>query len=639
MGQIKQLSSYMADLIAAGEVVERPMSVVKELLENSIDSGADDITIEIENGGITFIRITDNGKGMSKDDASIAFLRHATSKIYEENDLLAIKTLGFRGEALAAISSVSKINLFTKREQDEIATFVDIKASEILDISEIGAKNGTTIIVRDLFFNTPARMKFLKKDYTEASYITVVIENLAIANPNIAFKYIKDSKVILKTTGKGDLKSAIYSVLGKEDTSGLTEVLESEIDGISVSGFISKPQFSKGTRSKQHFFVNGRLVKSRLIMAALEESYKNSIMGGKFPFGVLNIKISERRVDVNVHPTKTEIKFDNEKSLFNAVYVACKNAIDAQNIIVDVKVKPVIPPEKPKFVQEEISINISENKSTYSISKDTTENALNSDCFADSSRAVVHTFTPPAYEKITINTAHKQTEESYIDTAVIQNEQIEKIEKEVKFEQKEALNEKNEEVLVPMSQNVRLIGECFNTFIICEHDGQVIMIDKHAAHERINFNKLLKQKGEIPSQVLLTPKIVELPKEQYHEFVENIEMVNNLGFMVEDFSDYTIIVREIPSVLKIDEINNVMIDICSKIASNKKIEIEEIDEILHMIACKSAIKGNSKTSMYELEMLAKTVIFDKDINFCPHGRPVKVALSKYEIEKMFKRIL
>ncbi|MFI3226404.1 MAG: DNA mismatch repair endonuclease MutL [Clostridia bacterium] len=643
MRQIRQLSSHMADLIAAGEVVERPMSVVKELLENSIDAKATEITIEIENGGITYIRIADNGIGMSRNDAPIAFLRHATSKIYQESDLLGIKTLGFRGEALAAISSVSKIDLFTKRAEDSNATFVSVIAGEVQSISEVGAADGTTIIVRDLFYNTPARMKFLKKDYTEASYIMNIVQNLALSNPNIAFKYIKDNKILLKTNGKGDLKSVIYAVLGKDATSEMIEVKSYEIDGISVSGFISKPHASKGTRAMQHFFVNSRYIKSRLILSALEESYKNSIMHGKFPYCVLNIEINEQKVDVNVHPTKMEIKFEQEKRIFDVIYMGCKNALDRQNIIVEAKnLKPIIRETKPIFVQEEIQYapkpnvqvkleNIAEKIELPITTQQKVDEYVD---FVEFPQDELSAFMPPISSSKNENT---EITSKIIETSLIAQEINTEIEEIPQVYKK--IEEKTEENRNSIANPVKIIGECFNTYILCEFKNEMIIIDKHAAHERRNFNNLMQSKNNIQSQVLLVPKVVNIAAGDYGNLLENLQEINALGFNVEEFSENSVVVREIPSILEKEDIEDVIHQIASDLKYNKSVKIDKIDDILHTIACKSAIKGNMYTSEIELEKLALEVLFDSDINYCPHGRPVKVSLTKNQLEKMFKRII
>ncbi|MFI3114992.1 MAG: DNA mismatch repair endonuclease MutL [Clostridia bacterium] len=640
MRQIRVLPPHIADLIAAGEVVERPMSVIKEILENSIDAQATDITVEIENGGITYMRITDNGIGISKNDAPIIFLRHATSKIYEEDDLLSIKTLGFRGEALAAISAVAKIDLFTKRREDSTATFVNIHAGEVQSIKEVGSNDGTTIIIRDLFFNTPARMKFLKKDYTEASYVLNVVQNLALANPKIAFKFIKDGKKMFQTTGKGDLKSTIYSILGKEITTDLIEVEPLEIEGAKVFGFISKPHTSKKSRAMQHFYVNKRYIKSRLIMSALEESYKNSIMHGKFPYCILNIEIDERKIDVNVHPTKMEIKFEREKDIFNAVYVACKNALENQNIIATpTNIKPVIKPIEPVFIQEEIMYKepVKEEKTPINYkSTKFDESTLSS----STTGYMTRTNTYLGAKSIDIEFSEDDFLENYEQKEELSQEVVQEITKIApKIEQEVQVPKVQIAVEKSIAKPIKIIGECFNTYILCEYDGEMVIIDKHAAHERLNFNKLMQNVGKIQSQMLLLPKNVQIAPENYGVFIENLQEINNLGFEIEEFSENSVVVRAIPAILEKDDINDVLEEIASKLRYNKNVKLDKIDDILHTVACKSAIKGNLYTNMKELENLASDVLLNSDANYCPHGRPVKVALSKKEFEKMFKRIV
>ena len=634
MAEIRKLSSHIADLIAAGEVVERPMSVIKELLENAIDADSKNIVIEIENGGISYIRITDDGKGMTESDAKICFLRHATSKIYDENDLYAIKTLGFRGEALAAISAVSKIDLFTKKKDDLDGTLVKVLAGQVIETTKIGTRDGTTIIVRDLFYNTPARMKFLKKDYTEASYITGMIENIALSHPEIAFKYIKDNKIMLKTNGNSDLKATIYSVLGKDISNEVLEVSSVEIDGISVSGYISKPHFAKATRNLQYIFVNGRYIKSKIISVALLEAYKNSVMTGKFPICVLNIQIDESKVDVNVHPTKTEIKFENEKKIFDIVYMSCKNALEKTNILVnisDVKIKENIF-EKEEIISEPISfssVNTLQFKPTSKINDQPIDTLHNTEITYQKSQQV-----------------YSNNKAIYIENDDFEQEIPQQIPKQVvnyKVLQptiRKEINEENASIIEDIFEKpIKFIGECFNTFILCEFDGDLIMIDKHAAHERINFNKLVSEKENITSQVLLSPQIINLPREEYGNFIENLDDLNEIGFFIEDFSNGSIVIREVPAVLENEVIEDTIFDISSKLMHNKNVEIDKIDDILHTIACKSAIKGNRFTDEYELTKLAKQVLLNSDVNYCPHGRPVKISITKKEIEKMFKRIL
>lgn len=658
--KIKQLSKHMADLIAAGEVVERPMSVVKELLENAIDAKSTQITVEIQNGGISYIRIADNGVGMSKDDAPVAFLRHATSKISTQNDLDAIKTLGFRGEALAAISSVSKIDLFTKQKNDEYATFVNVLAGEVTEISETGANDGTTIIVRDLFYNTPARMKFLKKDYTEASYIASVVENLALSHPSIAFKLIKDNKMVLNTQGNGDLKSVIYNVLGKEDTLELLEVKSYEINGIKVYGYVSKPSASKGTRAKQHFFVNGRYIKSKTIFSALETAYKNSLMTGKFPYGVINIEINESLVDVNVHPTKTEVKFANEKQLFEAVYFGVKETIETGNIIVNSEsvinnVKSIIldePTPKVSGILTETHLNNEINEEKVVIKQSNTElevankpiyNPFNTNPFAVRvhSEMKVRDFK----SELELGADNLSTYKPMSNLSVCIQAEDEKVYEQPSLEPAtiDVIYEEKAVDVIEVVENVtkpfKFIGECFKTYIMCEYDNEVILIDKHAAHERLNFNKLIKYKDNIETQVLLTPQIVNLSAVEYAICVENLDEINKLGFEVEDFKDKCVVVRQIPMILDSEVVEDLIFEIIGKLMSGQKAENDKIDDILHSVACKSAIKGNKFTSSFELEELAKAVIFNEQVNFCPHGRPVKTCLTKNNIEKMFKRIV
>lgn len=649
MAEIHKLPSHIANLIAAGEVVERPMSVVKEILENSIDAGAKNITIEIENGGISYIRITDDGKGMSQKDAEICFLRHATSKIMEEKDLFSINTLGFRGEALAAISSVSKIDLFTKKSDDLEGTFIKIEGSDIIEVTKTGARDGTTIIIRDLFYNTPARMKFLKKDYTEASYITGMVEKIALSHPQIAFKYIKDGKNILRTNGSGDLKSAIYNILGKEVAEQILEISPCSIDGITVSGYISKPNFGKSTRNLQFLFINGRFFKSSMISVALDESYKNSQMIGKFPMCILNIEIDAKRVDVNVHPTKMEVKFENDNKIFNIITMACKNVLQNTNILVNaqnIKTKEVKFSEKEILAEPISFIDIDVNKTEEKIpnnNENIEKQAVINENYAEkqnfTSNDLNSTVTYSLKSKfidvsVECDDFDDEFEENKVE--ITKNEVTYEVETEVLAEKEEFLEKPKEN---PFDNAIKFIGQCFNTYILCEFNGDFIMIDKHAAHERINFNELKKQNQNFESQVLLSPKIINLPREEYGNFVENLVEINKLGFLIEDFSNNCVVVREIPMVLAEDGAEETILEISSKIVDCKIIDMPKIDDIMHTIACKSAIKGNKFTSDFELEKLARRVILDSELNFCPHGRPIKILITKNEVEKMFKRVL
>ncbi|MBQ8267672.1 MAG: DNA mismatch repair endonuclease MutL, partial [Clostridia bacterium] len=569
MPKINVLPKSIAELIAAGEVVERPASIVKEAVENSIDAGATHITVEIQRGGITYIRITDNGCGISGDDVPKAFLRHATSKIGKATDLDSISTLGFRGEALAATSAVSRVEMFTKTADEDFGTHYKIEGGEEVLYEEVGCPDGTTLIVRDLFYNTPARMKFLKKDVSEGTTVSAIIERQALSHPEIAFKLIRDGKQTLSTSGDGKLASAVYSVLGREISNTLIPV-NMTLDGVKVTGLVCKPVSCHASRAYQFTFLNGRYVQSGTITAATEQAYKNSAMVGKFPVFVLGVEIPFETVDVNVHPAKTQVRFSDEKRVFTAVYNAVKNAIlsgdtrpeivvnqpknntflhmtteqyrqTAVNLPVQEKVEPpkeVIKPKveptrlksdnTPFFLREEFKPNIPEKKAAVDIVKE-----------------------EPA----------KEIPKS------------EPIKQEIKVEEKE----------YSPKEEIKLIGEAFNTYIVAQKGDSVFMIDKHAAHERILFNKL-KENHVVESQSLLIPITVKLIGDEYTAMVNNIGLLGNYGFEVEDFGNESVLVRAIPAMLNKEDTESIVAEAAESLARKGSVELEKIDDILHTVS-------------------------------------------------------
>lgn len=602
MPKINVLSKQIAELIAAGEVVERPASVIKELVENSIDAGATVITVEIKQGGISYIRITDNGSGIEKDDVPVAFLRHATSKIKVDNDLNSISTLGFRGEALAAISSVSKVEIITKPKNQEIGTHYAISGGIETDFSEAGCPDGTTIIIKDLFYNTPARMKFLKKDVSEANACATVIDRMALSHPEISFKFIRDGKPVLNTTGDGKVKSAVYSVLGREFSNSLIEV-NGEVSGIGVSGLICKPVACKATRNGQFTFLNGRLVRSGTVVAAMEQAYKNSAMVGKFPCFVIYLTVPYDTVDVNVHPAKTEVRFSDEKRIFDSVYVTVKNALQQGDTRPEVKVS------KPTFNQFE---------------------RMTSEQFK---QTVINTPEPVKLStNLTVSTPAKP---EFIDKFSFVGENRQKTEP-IKVEKIESIPktdiEKTEEKV-----EVKIIGEAFGTYIVAEMGDSVFMIDKHAAHERILFNQL-KSTRKIEIQSLLTPATVMLQKDEYNAIINNTELLLESGFEIDDFGSSTIAVRAVPSTLVSEDISLLLSEIAGSLMNAGNIETAREENLFHSVACKAAIKAGTKISVYEMQNLAEKVLNSKDIMYCPHGRPVAFEIKKRELEKMFGRI-
>lgn len=652
MPKINVLPKHLAELIAAGEVVERPASVVKELLENSIDAGADKITVEIKNGGISYIRITDNGCGISREDIRNAFVSHATSKISTAEDLDAIFTLGFRGEALASVSAVSKVEVMTKTADEEIGTRYVIENGDEILLDDAGCPEGTTIMVRDLFFKTPARMKFLKKDVTEANAVASVIDRIALSHPEVSFRFIREGKQTLITSGNGDLLTCIREIFGKDFSADLIPAEYCD-NGINISGYISKPTAARPNRNMQFFFLNNRLIKTGTGSAALSEGYKNSIMVGKFPSCVLNIQINPSLVDVNVHPAKTEVRFSDERPIFNAVYCACKSALTAG----DTPKKAVInkadfykEPEKPA---EQIKIF--------------TPPAPKQD-FWQHIPVKKEEVPAPAPIKINFVEPVKKTEEPIRITVAEEPVKVMKASAPVpEIKEEESVDnillkspakevevvrtvQKEEVVLPPVVETKEpvsdfcedeftLIGEAFKTYIMCEYRNKMIIVDKHAAHERIIYEKLKRENGERSPQLLLLPVTVTLSKEEYSALLENIDVVNNAGFEAEDFGNGCIIVRECPMELSADDIEDVITEIAGRFVEKKQdVSFEKLDWIFHSVACRSAIKAGNFTSRLEMERFAKQLLSMPDIRYCPHGRPVLIEMTKRELEKNFGRI-
>lgn len=636
MARINVLPKEIYQLIAAGEVVERPSSVVKEMIENSLDAGAKNITLEIKNGGSTYIRITDDGCGIERDDVRKVFISHATSKISKKDDLNSIATLGFRGEAMASISAVSKVELLTKAENEEIGTRYEIAGGEELEFDDAGCPNGTTIVVRDIFFNTPARMKFLKKDVTEGNQVAGIVDRMAISHPEISFRFIRDGKQVLITSGNGDLKSTVYSVLGKEMSDSLMSV-DYSFNDMRITGFVSKPTASRKSRAGQYFYINNRIVKSKTAMAALEQAYKNTIMVGRFPACVLNIELNPAQVDVNVHPAKTEVRFANEKPIFDLVYYAVKTAIENDRTVKEVEFK-----ENPIYRQE--SKNVYQNNDNKSFQ-------AKFDFFKKKdeppSQQVIKTkprenfwqveAPKPEYKiardekpkaRVDINIEYEEPEE--ISTA-----KSEDTPKERDIEKVVITDEKDNENFIP---NFKLIGEAFKTYLIVEIENELYFIDKHAAHERMNFERF-KAQATVETQMLLAPVVVNLTKDEFIAISENVELIKKCGFELEEFGESQIIVRAIPSLVDGDSVKDLMLEIAQKLLEHKTdILPDKIDWIYHSASCRGAVKAGDYTSRQEQEMFVKKLLSMPNIRFCPHGRPVFIKMSKYDIEKQFGRV-
>ena len=632
MARINVLPKEIYQLIAAGEVVERPSSVVKEMIENSLDAGAKNITLEIKNGGSTYIRITDDGCGIERDDVRKVFISHATSKISKKDDLNSIGTLGFRGEAMASISAVAKVELLTKAENEEIGTRYEIAGGEELEFDDAGCPNGTTIVVRDIFFNTPARMKFLKKDVTEGNQVAGIVDRMAISHPEISFRFIRDGKQMLITSGNGDLKSTIYSVLGKEMSDSLMSV-DYSYENMRLTGFVSKPTASRKSRAGQFFYINNRIVKSKTAMAALEQAYKNTIMVGRFPACVLNIELDPSQVDVNVHPAKTEVRFANEKPIFNLVYYGVKTAIENDRTVKEVEFK-----EKPIYQKSNVYQN-DDNKSFQAKfdffkkkdeppSQQVIKTKPREDFWRVEAPKPEYKITRDDKPKADINIEYKEPENFVPD----QKEEIPKAQADEKVV---ITDEKDNENVIP---DFKLIGEAFKTYLIVEIENELYFIDKHAAHERMNFERF-KSQATVETQMLLVPVVVNLTKDEFIAISENIDLIKQCGFELEEFGESQIIVRAIPSLVDGDSVKDLMLEIAQKLLEHKTdILPDKIDWIYHSASCRGAVKAGDYTSRQEQEMFVKKLLAMPNIRFCPHGRPVFIKMSKYDIEKQFGRV-
>lgn len=703
MGVINVLDKHIAELIAAGEVVERPSSVIKELVENSIDAGAKNITVEIKNGGTTFMRVADDGCGIYRDDIKKAFLRHATSKVKTANDLDMISTLGFRGEALASISAVSRLQVITKNENEEIGSCYEIEGGEEISLEDAGCPTGTTFVIRDLFYNIPARSKFLKKDVAEGNAVSALMDKIVLSHPEVAFTFIRDGKQVLRTFGDGKLLSAIYSVFGKDFAKGLIPV-DYTLDSVTVKGYISKPINSRPNRNMQNFFINGRFVKTRTGMAALEEAYKGSIMVGKFPSAVLQLTVPYEIIDVNVHPAKIEVRFINERPVFDAIYHAVKTALqqgderkqihfkentafneikkvnpfnNAQAVFAKAentpaekpikpieRIEPVLKNSEPKPYNPFDELDLKDEK-TKPVSIDNLKMSDSSNPFDIYSKQAIKRNSELENKKAEFFKQKLEKAEQLILKATQQEESLPKqeitvddltaestetpIETEVSKEEIKPLKEisenktDNNDALteLPKEQTkLRFLGEAFNTYIIVEkNDNEVLIIDKHAAHERIIYEKLKADSGSANVQYLLTPITVTLDKIDYDAAVSNLDMFAKCSFDVEDFGNGTLLVRSAPQYLVATEIADCITEMSGYIASGKKdIYTEKMDWFYHNVSCRSAIKAGNKSTVQELMDIAWTLEKNPQIKYCPHGRPICIVMTKYEIEKQFGRL-
>ena len=666
MPKIHQLSPHIANLIAAGEVVERPASVVKELLENAVDAGATKVTVEIRDGGMTFLRLTDNGCGMAAEDARTAFLRHATSKLRTEEDLAAISTFGFRGEALAAIASVSRIDIMTKTPGSLAGTSLHLEAGDITEESEVGCPDGTTIIVRDLFFNTPARMKFMKSDTYEGGRVAAAVQLQALAHPEVSISLIRDGKQVLSTPGTGGLEAAVYCVYGRACAQMIP--LDSRWEDYHLTGYVSKPTDARPSRNLQTFFVNGRPVKSKIMIAALEEAYRNQIMVGKFPACVLHLELPANTVDVNVHPAKTEVKFLREKQVFDCIHYGVLGALNKTPDRPQMQFNPQ-PAPAPASLRTSPQTGVAIPKDAAATpKKDTFFRTMTTEEYKTFSQAVqtapqpkpeaasaaAAKVTPAVRETVMIprpttpeephfQPAWRPEREAQGSTLRVQSPADSTETNEIAPSPSAPRNdiaEAVEQTTLPMPEEIpwRMVGELYNAYILVEQGEEAFLIDKHAAHERILFEKLKANQEEISSQMLLTPIPVRLEPSATAELLSNQPLLEELGFSIEEFGAGTLLLRQIPMDLSPDMAAEAVEALSADLMRGRREEKSKVrDEILHTVACKAAIKAGWKNDEAELLALVKQVMADDSLKYCPHGRPICITLSKKQLEKQFRR--
>ena len=684
MPQINLLSPHVADLIAAGEVVERPASVIKELMENAFDAGAKNVTVEIQNGGATMIRITDDGCGMAPEDAGIAFLRHATSKLKDEHGLEAIETMGFRGEALAAISAVSRIELFTRRPEDDEGTYMTLTAGEIDEMEPVGCPAGTSICIRDLFYNTPARLKFLKSDRSEASACVQAGLRCALGRPEISVRFLRDGKEEFFTPGDGDMSSVSYALLGREITSTLLPV-QSADEGIRLKGFISSPAAGRGNRGAQYFYVNGRFIRSSLLQAALEQAYRNTLLTGRYPACVVYLEIRPGAVDVNVHPAKIEVKFSEERRVFNLLYQAALDTLRGEDRVTaetGTEEKPAAETSAPGLMNrltentteqrpgEERSSKREETMPAAAVST-SVEEAGRTGVVYDTMRVSGYTSTSGWKTAAEPVRQAATDEEGKPDAGVPQETDNEERQNPVPKTMEEAGNiqqtlfasdgyrqsetggetagkESDSTQAVENSvQDVdifpvpdhKIVGEVLKTYIIVEVEDRIILIDKHAAHERMNFDRLKARQQPIPAQQLLMPQALHVTAEELEMLEEYGELFEEFGFEIEPFGQHEVILRAVPADILPDDAVPTLEEILEHLREGGTPDPRSArDELLHTVACKAAIKAGWNTGTAELERIAREVLSGR-VKYCPHGRPVSATVTHRELDKLFLRII
>ncbi|MBO4898008.1 MAG: DNA mismatch repair endonuclease MutL [Clostridia bacterium] len=602
MSKINVLEASVAALIAAGEVVERPSSVIKELVENSIDANAKTVTVEIKNGGVSYMRVTDDGDGIDREDVPSAFLRHATSKISDADDLENIITLGFRGEALYSIAAVSDLEMMTKRHGETEGTYIKISGGTQSELNPAGCPEGTTIIVRNLFYNTPARMKFLKKDSSEAGLCEDVLRRIALARPDISVRFINGGKEIFYTPGDNNLKNAVYAIYGKDIAKAMIPA-DYEEGGVKVKGLVGKAELTRGNRNYQTFFVNGRCIINKNLYFALQEAYKSHIMTGRFPVAVLNVEINPALCDVNVHPSKAEVKFADEKAVSGAVYWAAKNALhsvsEQREMTAFTKTEEAKPQKaEPAFIPEQKKVTFDATQSY----KKAYEPKF--DCKPKEHKVA----EAPISEKPYVPTP----KEAYTEPQKIETEN---------------------------APEIKILGQLFGTYIVAERGEDMLMIDQHAAHERLIYEELLKNRGNVPGQMLLSPETIVLSATEFAVYRENEEFFANYGFETEEFGHNTVRVSMIPSSLDISDISSTFGELIETLGAGREKISALQDKALYIVACKAALKAGQKLSEIEQKELIKNVLNLSGEVTCPHGRPVILKLTKHQIEKQFKRIV
>lgn len=680
LGSIVLLDELTINQIAAGEVIERPANVVKELVENSIDAGATNVSIEIENGGITYIRITDNGKGIAPDDVELAFERHATSKIRSAQDLIKVSTMGFRGEALASIAAIAKVELVTRTKDQEVGTKIVVEGGDIVSKEECGAPFGTTITIRELFFNTPVRYKFLKKDFTEGGYIETAVERIALINPDISFKLINNRKEVLKTSGSGVMADVVYNVFGKDIAQNLVDV-DMEFEGITVSGVVGKPEIARSNRANQLFYVNGRFIKDKTLSAATEEAYRTLIPHGKFGFCILNVKLAPELVDVNVHPAKLEVRFSEEGKVFKAVHYAIKNALLDADLIRDDKRLDGTPNEEDSTFTDTVRINtnyepVSSNNNLIRLEDLKKERRSLFNLFKGKPETQVSEPKKPENEYVIEVEENEETRSNSIiqkieaeeksevqrhfadaveieDPDILENLKVDNITK-VNNGEEDAANLQNEETHEE-PQNIfeqemvekapipeyKILGVAFNTYIFVELDDDVYIIDQHAAHERVLFEKIrdnFYKDGGKETQMLLLPDILEVSKKDMHMIRNHIDLFEQAGFAIEEFGENTIKINGVPTICFEMNTKDLFMDILDGIDITNRTNAQDIElKFIATVACKAAVKANMELDMREIRGLMDQLMSIENPFTCPHGRPTAIRISKNEIEKKFER--